>query len=200
MKKFTGGKSGDEGIGFVPKWTHFFRLQYLSDSFTAKHSRDNLKKQETQANGILLKEPIVIGTADDSEMSFEHSDASFQDDASDFLCYMLILNYDQIKRIKFLIFDVLEPNLFCACIIENVTTTDDAFGVSSVYNSDPASWNIISPAMIEHFIHNPPKQNMELLSETEKIISGSKRLLTENNFYRRKKNNEKVSREWLHLP
>lgn len=93
MKKFNGGKNGDEGIGFAPRWTHLFQLQYLSDTFTTKACRDNPKKQESEANLILPDDLNIIVTRDETEVSLENADASFQDDVSDFLCYKLTLKY-----------------------------------------------------------------------------------------------------------
>lgn len=68
-----------------------------------------------------------------------------------------------------------------------------------VFLTDPAKWTVITDTMIEHFIQKPPPQNMEKISETGKIINGVKRFLTENSFFRTKKNSEKASREWLIL-
>lgn len=71
--------------------------------------------------------------------------------------------------------------------------------IVSIFDPDPATWNIFDDSFIEYFVNNPPEQNMDLISKTERVISNKKRSLSKNCFYRVKKNNELVNREWLVL-
>ncbi|XP_042902047.1 zinc finger MYM-type protein 5-like [Parasteatoda tepidariorum] len=64
---------------------------------------------------------------------------------------------------------------------------------------DPAKWHTITDDMIDHFLRKPPPQNMDLVKNTVKIFNGGKRLLTKINFFKIKKNGEKLAREWLVL-
>ncbi|XP_065654595.1 zinc finger MYM-type protein 5-like [Hydra vulgaris] len=49
----------------------------------------------------------------------------------------------------------------------------------------------------EYFVLNPPKQNVEFISDSGRQIGEKVRMCSKNNFFRLKKNGEKIQREWL---
>lgn len=96
--------------------------------------------------------------------------------------------------------DIVKDKDHATNSMELQTCTSFSIEVSNFsYNQDPATWDIVSDNMIEYFINNPPEKNINLITETSKIIGGKNRLLTESNFYRLKQNGEKIMRDWLVL-
>lgn len=67
------------------------------------------------------------------------------------------------------------------------------------FDPDPALWEKVTDRMREYFAQYPPKQNMELIKKTKRVIDNQNRHLTQVHFFRNKCNEEKVKREWLVL-
>ena len=53
-KKFN--KSGSQSFGFVPKWEHFYVLQFLGDSLEPTQSSSNLEDSHARSPEIIDKE------------------------------------------------------------------------------------------------------------------------------------------------
>lgn len=64
--------------------------------------------------------------------------------------------------------------------------------------ADPAFWqNEMTSVLQEYFCKVKPQQNIELIKCSNKVIGDKERKLTQYNFFRKKKNNELVPRDWL---
>lgn len=71
-------------------------------------------------------------------------------------------------------------------------------GIKFIPPDDPALWEKEHFEEIrEYFSKDKPKQNIELLHTSTRLIGKIERKLSKNNFFRKKQNNELVSRDWL---
>ena len=71
-------------------------------------------------------------------------------------------------------------------------TSDFSVQKENVFNPDAAKWGCISKEMVKYIIFNLSPQNINLLSETERIFSRVKRSLTIAHFFNIKINGGKL--------
>lgn len=68
----------------------------------------------------------------------------------------------------------------------------------SEFSDDPALWpTVVTDEMREYFLIHKPDQFLSEIDKSKRFCSNKERVLTEYNFYRFKKNNEKTKRDWL---
>lgn len=73
-----------------------------------------------------------------------------------------------------------------------------ASNTDPVYNyNDVALWPPVSDTLREFFILNKPCQNIDYLENSTRTLGGKERMCSSNNFFRVKKNGEKIRRDWL---
>lgn len=69
---------------------------------------------------------------------------------------------------------------------------------SEFFSDDPALWpTVVTEKMREHFTLHKPDQFVSEIGSSKRFCGNKDRVLTEHNFYRHKKNNEKTKRDWL---
>lgn len=68
LNKYRKLRSGDEDVGFKPKWIHFTRMEFLNDVVEAEEGVDNLAPSQKESEKILYESLISF---EDSPQSTE---------------------------------------------------------------------------------------------------------------------------------
>ena len=104
--------------------------------------------------------------------------------------------YNEVKNA------IVSEDSCCSLEVEDISNNEMNMNnnekVIENFSPDPGLWPmVVTEEMREYFVRNKPSQFISEIHSSARFCYDKTRILTEHNFYRIRKNKEKIKREWL---